>query len=87
MATLEAMVEGLQCPRCGRENTYVIRDTEWTEKVAANTVTVTVRAGVCTNCGEEALDSVATRAIQAAVEKLRAGAYTELAHMGEAYHA
>lgn len=86
MATLAEKLEGLQCPRCGRENTYVAREVEHTERVGHDTVTVTITAGVCANCGERALDSAATRKIQEAVEKLRTGALTDLAHMGEAYH-
>ena len=86
MATLTEKLEGLQCPRCGREDTYVAREVEHTERVGHDTVTVTITAGVCTNCGERALDSAATKKIQEAVDKLRSGAVGDLARMGEAYH-
>lgn len=33
MATLQALIDGLQCPRCGNSNTYVVRDIERTERV------------------------------------------------------
>jgi YgiT-type zinc finger domain-containing protein len=85
MATLAEKLEGLQCPRCGHEHTYVVRDVEHTEKVGHDTVTVTITVGVCTNCGEQALDSVAARKIEDAVKKLKAGAVSDLVHMGEAY--
>jgi predicted RNA-binding Zn-ribbon protein involved in translation (DUF1610 family) len=78
MATPEEKLVGLQCPRCGRENTYVPRDIEYT-------VTVTVRAGVCTNCGEQLLATAATNKIEEAVRKLRQGHASDLVHMGEAY--
>lgn len=85
MATLAEKLEGLQCPRCGNENTYVVRDVEHTEKVGSNTITVAVTIGICTVCGEEALDSTATQKIQDAVNKLKSGAVSDLVHMGEAY--
>ncbi|HEU4783656.1 MAG TPA: hypothetical protein VFS83_09980 [Ktedonobacterales bacterium] len=85
MATLAEKLDGLQCPRCGHLNTYVVRDIEHTEKVGHDTVTVTVTIGVCTNCGEQALDSAATRKIQDAVNKLKNGAVSDLVHIGEAY--
>ncbi len=84
MATLEEKLVGLQCPRCGRENTYVPRDIEYTAKVGGNTVTMTVRAGVCTNCGEQLLDTAATDKIEEAVRKLRQDYASDLVHMGEA---
>jgi len=86
MATLAEKLEGLQCPRCGRENTYVIRDIERSEIVGHDTVTVTITVGVCTNCGEQALDSVAMRKVSDAIEQLKAGEISKLVHMGEAYH-
>lgn len=85
MPTLAELLEGLQCPRCGRENTYAIRTVEHTEKVGPDTVTVTVEAGVCTNCDERLLDSAATRKVQQAVQKLRSGAVAELERTGSAY--
>jgi len=85
MATLVEKLEGLQCPRCGRVNTYVVQDVEHTERVGSDTVTVTVTVGVCTNCGEQALDTAAARKIQDAVNKLKMGALSDLVHVGEAY--
>ena len=85
MATLAEKLEGLQCPRCGRVDTYVIRDVEHTEKVGDNTVTVMITAGVCTNCWEQALDSAATAKVERAADQLRTGATKGLVHMGEAY--
>lgn len=85
MVTLAKKLEGLQCPRCGRVNTYVIQDVEHTERVGRDTVTVTVTVGVCTNCGEQALDTTATHKIQDAINKLKSGALSDLVHVGEAY--
>jgi YgiT-type zinc finger domain-containing protein len=85
MATLEEKLAGLQCPRCGRENTYVPREIEYTAKVGGNTVTVTIRAGVCTVCGEQLLDTTATDKVADAVRKLQQGRISDLIHMGEAY--
>jgi YgiT-type zinc finger domain-containing protein len=73
MATPAELLAGLQWPRCGRENTCVIRDIEDTERVGHDTVAVSVTAGVCTNCGETVFDSAVTTEIEAAVDKLRSG--------------
>lgn len=83
--TLAELLEGLHCPRCGRENTYVIRTIEHTEKVGLNTVTVTIEAGVCTNCDEHVLDATATRKVQQAVQKLKCGAVADFERTGTAY--
>jgi YgiT-type zinc finger domain-containing protein len=85
MTGLVEKLDGLQCPRCGRDNTYVVREIEHTAKVGNNTVTVQIQAGVCTNCGEQLLDMQATDKVEDAVRRLREGRYAELAHMGEAY--
>ena len=87
MATLAEKLAGLHCPRCGCEYTYVIRDVEYTVRVGHDTVTVTVTAGVCANCGETIFDSAATKKIEAAVDKLRSGRTDDLIHAGEAYEA
>ncbi|HEX6796195.1 MAG TPA: YgiT-type zinc finger protein [Ktedonobacterales bacterium] len=87
MATLAEKLAGLQCPRCGREDTYAIRDVEYTARVGHDTVTVIVMAGVCTNCGETVFDSAATKSIEVAVDKLRSGHTDGLIHAGEAYEA
>lgn len=85
MATLDEKLARLQCPRCGRKNTYVPRETEYTARVGDDTVTVTIRAGVCTNCGEQLLDTTATDKVADAVQKLRQGHVSDLVHTGEAY--
>ena len=85
MATLAEKLEDLQCPRCGRVNTYVVQDVEHTERVGRDTVTVTVTVGVCANCGEQAMDTAAARKIEEAVNKLKSGAVSDLVHVGEAY--
>lgn len=85
MFTLEEKLTAVQCPRCGRVNTYVVRDIEFTAKVGTDTVTVPIRAGVCTNCGEQLLDSTATDKVSDAVRKLKEGHLADLVHMGEAY--
>jgi len=64
MATLEEKLEGLRCPRCGRENSYVPREIEHVAKVGNDTVAVTVRAGVCSSCGEQLLDGAAMNRIE-----------------------
>lgn len=85
MSTLEEKLAVLQCPRCGREGTYVPREIEYTAKVGSDTVTVMITAGVCTNCGEQLLDTVATDKVAEAVKKLKEGRTADLVHMGEAY--
>ena len=83
--SLPELLKGLQCPRCGRVDTYEVREIDFTERVAGDTVTVRVLAGVCTNCGEELLDDAATEAITAAVNRLKAGDVASLARTGSAY--
>lgn len=85
MATLEAKLVGLTCPRCGRENTYAVHEIDYTAGVGDDTVMVSVRAGVCGNCGEQLLDTAATDKIADAVKQLRDGTLTGLVHTGEAY--
>jgi len=85
MMTLKEKLAGLQCPRCGRENTYAPRDIEYTVKIGTDTVMVALRAGVCTNCSEHLLDTVATDKVTDAVRKLQQGHLSDLVHMGEAY--
>ncbi len=85
MPKLDELLEGLQCPRCGHENTYVPRSVDFTAKVGNDTVTVRVIAGVCTNCGEQLLDSAATQKVSDAVRRLQEGNISDLVHMGEAY--
>jgi YgiT-type zinc finger domain-containing protein len=71
MATLEQMLAGLRCPGCGGEDTCEPRDIEYPVKVGGDTVAVTVTAGVCTNCGEQLLDTAATEKIAKAAQQLR----------------
>jgi hypothetical protein len=85
MASLADMPEGMVCLRCGRENTYVVRTIEHTERVGPDTVAVVVEIGVCANCDERPLDSAATRKIQEAVRELKAGATADLDRTGSAY--
>ena len=87
MPTLSSLIKGLQCPRCGHLNTYVIQTVEHTENVNGNTVTVAVNAGVCTNCGERLYDDTATQKIVAAVQALRSGQLGGLEQTGYAYQA
>jgi YgiT-type zinc finger domain-containing protein len=83
--SLPELLKGLQCPRCGRVDTYEVREIDFTERVAGDTVTVKVLAGVCSNCGEELLDDTATEAITVAVNRLKAGDVASLARTGSAY--
>jgi len=85
MPSLEEMIAGLQCPICGHVNTYEIKDVEETFKVSSDTVTVTVRAGVCHICGERAYDAITSSKVEAAVDTLRSGILTQLQREGEAY--
>ncbi|HEY7832681.1 MAG TPA: YgiT-type zinc finger protein [Ktedonobacterales bacterium] len=83
---LTDLLDGVQCPRCGRENTYVKRDIERVAQVDGNTVTVTITVGECTFCGEQLLDDAATRRLEEAVEKIRSGVIGGLTATGTAYH-
>ena len=82
---LAELLEGVMCPRCGREDTYVIKTIEHTEKIGPDTVSILVEAGVCTNCDERLLDAAATARIQDAVRKLKSGATVDLRRTGDAY--
>lgn len=85
MAQLEEMLEGLQCPICGHENSYHIADVDVTYKVGENTVTINIHAGVCQICGEHAYDAQTSAKIDSAVQALRTGTLAQLHHEGEAY--
>lgn len=85
MTTLQELIDGLQCPRCGNIDTYIVRDIERTERVGNNTVSVALTVGECQVCGEQALDDLATRKLFDAVQELREGKLSQLVHMGEAY--
>ncbi len=85
MATLEEKLEGIICPTCGHENTYVVREIAKTLRVGQDTVTVRVVAGVCSFCGEEALDDTATTLIDDAMQALRQRDLTHLTRVGEAF--
>ena len=86
MSTLAELLEGVICPRCGRENTYVIREVEQTIPVNNDVVTVSLMVGECTYCGERLLDDAATQRLQAATRKVRQGALAELTRTGSVYH-
>ncbi len=86
MPTLAELLDGIICPRCGREQTYVIRDTEFTARVDGNTVTVTITVGECTYCGEQLLDKAASRKVEEAVERVRKGDTAQLTKTGTSYH-
>jgi hypothetical protein len=83
--SLSELLQGPLCQRCGRIDTYEVREIDLTERVAGDTVTVNVLAGVWSNCGEELLDDTATKAITAAVNRLKAGDVADLARTGSAY--
>ncbi len=85
MPTLPELIAGIQCPRCGHENTYVIREVEEVLSIDGDTVAVRITVGECSYCGERLLDRQATHKLEEAAEKLRAGATTDLIHTGEAY--
>ncbi len=85
-ATLAELLDGIVCPRCGREDTYVLRDIEYPVTVDGNAVTVAITVGECTYCGEQLLDKVASSTIEEAVRHLRQGDVAALMHTGESYH-
>jgi hypothetical protein len=74
MSTLDELLSGIQCPRCGRINTYAPRQVEPAFPVGAgSTVTVALIAGECSFCHEQVLDSVATERLRQAIEQALAG--------------
>ena len=79
-----AILEGIICPRCGRENTYVLREREQVVSVGNDTVTVPLTVGECSYCGEWLLDDEAAQRVYDAAEKLRQGA-TGLMPTGVSY--
>ncbi len=85
MSCLEDMIADLQCPICGNINTYILKDIDVTYKVGVDAITVTVRAGVCSVCGEHAYDAAASAKIDAAVAALRTQAHAHLQPEGAAY--
>lgn len=85
-ATLAELLEGIVCPRCGRENTYILRDIEYPAQVNGNAVTVAITVGECTYCGEQLLDRVASSRVEEAVRRMRQGDLAALTHTGESYH-
>jgi YgiT-type zinc finger domain-containing protein len=82
MVILEDLIANLQCPICGQVNTYEIKDIDVTYKVGIHTVTVSVRAGVCSICGEHAYDATASAKIDDAVAALRTGTLMHLHREG-----
>jgi len=85
MPALTELLDGIQCPRCGHENTYAIREVEEVLSIDGNSVAVRITVGECSYCGEHLLDRQATHKLEDAAEKLRAGATADLIHTGEAY--
>ncbi len=85
MGSLAELLEGITCPRCGRENTYVIREVAEVIPVNADVVTVPLTVGECTYCGERLLDDKAVGQLQEATRKVRQGALTELTRTGSVY--
>ncbi len=85
MATLGEKLEGIVCPNCGHEDTYAIRQIDKTVRVGQDTVTVRIIAGVCSYCGEEALDDAATTAIDDAAQAVRQHDVRHLTRVGDAY--
>jgi YgiT-type zinc finger domain-containing protein len=79
------MIADLQCPICGNINIYTIKDIDVTYKVGVDAVTVNVRAGVCSICGEHAYDATASAKIDAAVAALRTQTQAHLHREGAAY--
>lgn len=74
MADQAAIVKGIICPRCGRENTYVRRGREQVISVGNDTVKVSITVDECSYCGEWLLDDEAAQRVYDAAEKLRQGA-------------
>jgi YgiT-type zinc finger domain-containing protein len=85
MTSLEQLLDGLVCPRCGWENSFVIRPIEVVLKVGKDTVAVKVTAGVCDHCGEEILDKTASDIIDDAIRHVREGDTAQLVQTGAAY--
>lgn len=74
MSTLNKLLPGIQCPRCGRINTYAPRQVEHDFPVGdGGTVTVALTVGECSFCHEQVLDTVATERVRQAIEQARAG--------------
>lgn len=82
MQTMPAMI----CPRCGR-GTLAPETVIETITVRNNAIQVTVRADVCSFCGERWFDPQATAAIDDAILKLRTDDVSHLTHIGEMYRA
>ncbi|HEY7127766.1 MAG TPA: YgiT-type zinc finger protein [Ktedonobacterales bacterium] len=85
MASLAELLEGIICPRCGREDTYRVRQVEQAIPVNNDVVTVRLTVGECSYCGERLLDDTATQRLQEATRKVRQGALSELTSIGSVY--
>ncbi|HEY7091930.1 MAG TPA: YgiT-type zinc finger protein [Ktedonobacterales bacterium] len=83
--TLDELIDGLKCPRCGHEQTFEAREVEEPITVGNDVVLVPLRAGVCSFCGERVFDTVAMAKIDAAIAQVRAGNVAALKHVGEVY--
>lgn len=85
MPTLAEMIAVLQCPRCGRTESYVPRQIDFTAPVGdGSTVTVAITVGECTYCHERVFDQVATDQVAYAIEQARAGS-AAVERVGTAY--
>jgi len=86
MPTLAELLDDILCPRCGRENTYSIREVEQVISVEGDAVTVTLTVGECSYCGERLLDDTATNRLQEATRTVRQRGLAELTPTGTVYH-
>jgi YgiT-type zinc finger domain-containing protein len=85
--TVDEMIDGLKCPRCGHEDTLEARDIEEPITVGENVVIVPLRAGMCSYCGERVIDPLAMARIDAVISQVRSGKVTALTDVGEVYRA
>lgn len=85
--TLDEMIAGLKCPRCGHEGTLEAHEIEEPITVGANVVLIPLRAGVCSYCGERVFDPVAMARIDAVIAEAQSGHLATLTHVGEVYRA
>ena len=85
MADQAEILAGIICPRCGRENTYVLREREQVVSVGDDTVKVLLTVAECSYCGEWLLDDEAAQRVYDAAETLRKGNVADLIRTGTAY--
>ena len=85
--TLEEMIQAIRCPRCGHEQTLQAQDVEETVTVGTTVIQVAVCAGVCSFCGEQAFDPVATDKVDVIIRQVRADNTSQLVPVGQVYRA